>query len=136
MVRKSKPVRLSAGELELMSMLWAEGPLTVAEAHEKFARYGKPIGYPTMQTRLNRLVEKGHVSRSDRRPSRYQAAITAQQVGAGHFRQLLDAIGRQKLVPLVGHLISERSLSAAEIEDLKRLLAEAEKAAHDVRQGK
>jgi BlaI family penicillinase repressor len=129
MVRKPKPVRLSPGELELMSMLWKEGPLTVAEAHERFGRYGKPIGYPTMQTRLNRLVEKGHVSRGDRRPARYEAAITSQQVSAGHFRQLLDAVGRHKLVPLVGHLIAERSLTADEIEDLKRLLAQAEKLA-------
>jgi BlaI family penicillinase repressor len=146
MARKPKPVRLSPGELELMSMLWEEGPLTVAEAHEKFGRYGKPIGYPTMQTRLNRLVEKGHVARGDRRPARYEAAITSQQVSAGHFRQLLDAVGRHKLVPLVGHLIAERSLTAAEIEDLKRLLAEAEKATAeksstektvtDMRQGK
>jgi BlaI family penicillinase repressor len=131
MARRAKPVRLSSGELDLMSMLWQEGPLTVAEAHEQFGRYGKPIGYPTMQTRLNRLVEKGHVSRSDRRPARYEAAVTSQQVSAGHFRQLLDAIGRHKLVPLVGHLISERSLTPAEIDDLKRLLAEAEKAAND-----
>ncbi len=129
MARKSKPVRLSPGELELMSMLWEEGPLTVAEAHENFGRYGKPIGYPTMQTRLNRLVEKGHVVRGDRRPARYQAAITSQQVSAGHFRQLLDAVGRHKLVPLVGHLIAERSLTADEIADLKGLLAEAERAA-------
>jgi BlaI family transcriptional regulator, penicillinase repressor len=129
MARKPKPVRLSPGELELMSMLWEEGPLSVAEAHERFGRYGKPIGYPTMQTRLNRLVEKGHVSRGDRRPARYEAAITSQQVSAGHFRQLLDAVGRHKLVPLVGHLIAERTLTAAEIEDLKKLLADAEKSA-------
>jgi BlaI family transcriptional regulator, penicillinase repressor len=114
-----------------MSMLWEEGPLTVAEAHQRFGRYGKRIGYPTMQTRLNRLVDKGHVSRSERRPARYEAVVTSQQVSTGHFRQLLDAIGRHKLVPLMGHLIAERSLTPAEIDDLKRLLAEAEKAAND-----
>lgn len=129
MARKPKPVRLSPGELELMSMLWEEGPLTIAEAYEKFGCYGKPIGYPTMQTRLNRLVEKGHVSRSERRPARYAATVTSQQVSAGHFRQLLDAVGRHKLVPLVGHLIAERSLTADEIQDLKQLLAQAEQTA-------
>ncbi|HUE15634.1 MAG TPA: BlaI/MecI/CopY family transcriptional regulator, partial [Planctomycetaceae bacterium] len=67
----------------------------------------------------------------------YAAAITAEQVSAGHLGQILDAIGRQKLIPLVAHLISERSLSPAEIDDLKRLLAEAEKAARDnLRRGK
>ena len=137
MARRPKAVRLSSGELEILSMLWEEGPLTVAQAHERFGRYGSPIGYPTMQTRLNRLVEKGHLHRNGRRPAEYKATITPQQVSAGHFRQILDAVGPQKLVPLVAHLISERSLSAAEIDDLKSLLAQAEKTAqHAQSQGK
>jgi BlaI family transcriptional regulator, penicillinase repressor len=126
MARKRKPVRLSSGELEIVSMLWEHGPLTVAEAHATFARTVRPLAYPTMQTRLNRLADKGYLRRTDRRPAQYEAAITAEQVSAGHLRQILDAIGRQKLVPLVAHLIAERSLSPAEINHLKRLLAEAE----------
>jgi len=133
MTRRPTPVRLSSGELQILSMLWEQGPLTITQAHERFPRYGKPIGYPTMQTRLNRLAEKGYVHRNDRRPAEYEAAISAEQVSAGHLSQILDAIGPQKLIPLVAHLISKRSLSPAEIEDLKRLLAAAEKAARDNR---
>jgi len=114
-----------------MAMLWERGPLTIAQAHEIFGRGARPVGYPTMQTRLNRLVDKAYVRRTDERPAQYEAAITAEQVSAGHLRQILDAIGPQKVVPLVAHLIAERSLSKAEIDDLKRLLAEAEKSARD-----
>jgi BlaI family transcriptional regulator, penicillinase repressor len=131
MARKPKPVRLSSGELKILAMLWEHGALTIAQAHEIFARSARPVGYPTMQTRLNRLVDKGYVRRSDGRPAQYEAAITAEQVSAGHLRQILDAIGGQSLVPLVAHLISHRSLSAVEIDDLKRLLGEAEKSARD-----
>jgi BlaI family transcriptional regulator, penicillinase repressor len=131
MSRKSKPVRLSSGELEIVSLLWEHGPLTVAGAHEAFSRAVRPVGLPTMQTRLNRLADKGYLRRTDRRPAQYEAAITAEQVSVGHLRQILDAIGRQKLVPLVAHLIAQRALSPAEIDDLKRLLAEAEAAARD-----
>jgi len=131
MTRRPKSIRLSSGELEILAMLWELGPLTIAQAHEQFRRFGKPIGYPTMQTRLNRLAEKGYVHRNDRRPAEYAAGITAEQVSAGHLGQILDAIGRQKLIPLVAHLISERSLSPAEIDDLKRVLTEAKKAAND-----
>jgi BlaI family transcriptional regulator, penicillinase repressor len=131
MARKPKPVRLSAGELEILAMLWEHRALTIAQAHEIFGRSARPVGYPTMQTRLNRLVEKGYVRRSDTRPAQYEAAITAEQVGAGHLRQIVDAIGRHSLVPLVAHLISHRSLSTSEIDDLKRLLVEAEKTARD-----
>jgi len=126
MTSRPKAVRLSSGELKILSMLWEHGPLTITQAHERFPRYGKPIGYPTMQTRLNRLAEKGYVNCNDRRPAEYAAAITVEQVSAGHLGQILDAIGPQKLIPLVAHLISKRSLSPSEINDLKRLLAEAE----------
>jgi predicted transcriptional regulator len=129
MARRPKPVRLSPGELEILSMLWEQGPLTISQAHERFSRYGKAIGYPTMQTRLNRLVEKGYLSRNDRRPAEYEAVVTSEQVSAGHLGQILNAIGRQKLVPLVAHLIAERSLTRTEIADLKRLLVEAEEKA-------
>lgn len=127
-MRRRKGVQLSAGEMEVMAMLWERGPMTLAEAHQSFRHYGRPIGYPTMQTRLLRLVEKGLVRRSSARPARYQAAIDAKQVQAGHLDQLLEKTGRQNLVPLVAHLISERPLTAAELRELKRLLARAEQA--------
>ena len=62
--RRATP-RLTAGEMEIMAMLWERGELTLAEAHQAL---GRPIGYTTMQTRLNRLVSKSVVTRSEGRP--------------------------------------------------------------------
>ena len=122
-------IRLSTGEMEILSMLWQEGPLTLAEAHARFPNYGRPVSYPTMQTRLNRLADKGVVGRSADRPAVYRAAVTAERVGKGHFSQLLDRIGRHLAAPLVAQLISDHPLTADEIADLRRLLDEAEKVA-------
>ena len=80
-------------------MLWAEGPLTIREAHEGFGAYGKPVSYPTMQTRLNRLAEKGLVSRSEDRPARYRAAVSRDQVTVGHLRELVAKISRRRRRP-------------------------------------
>ncbi len=44
------------GELELLSLLWEHGGLSLSEVHEKL---GRDVGYTTVQTRLNRLVDKG-----------------------------------------------------------------------------
>ena len=128
MGRKEKLIRLSAGELEILGLLWREGPLSLGEAHERFSRTVYDLSYPTMQTRLNRLVEKGLVSRTSGRPAEYAAAVNAEQVGHGHFSELLDRIGRDKAVPLVAHLISENQLSHDEITELQKLLKQAEKA--------
>lgn len=80
-----------------------------------------------MQTRLNRMVAKGFLSRDDARPAAYQAAVSRQQVAAGHLGQLVDKVSRQSVAPLVAQLITERPLTADEITELKRLLEEVEK---------
>ena len=126
MSKQRKTARFSAGELEIMSMLWARGPVTLAEAHRCFGQFGRAVGYTTMQTRLNRLADKGAVRRSRQRPARYEAAVDPEEVGARLIDVLLDKVSPGSVVPLVAHLISGRPLSAEEIGELKRLIAEAE----------
>jgi predicted transcriptional regulator len=125
-VRKRFP-RISAGDLEILSMLWEHGPLTLPEAHEWFGQYGRPVAYTTMQTRLNRLSEKGAVRRSAERPARYEAAINPEEVSGRQIDVLLRKVTRGKVVPLVSHLLSRSTLSREEIEELKRLITEAER---------
>ncbi|MGO9113061.1 MAG: BlaI/MecI/CopY family transcriptional regulator [Thermoguttaceae bacterium] len=127
MASQKKKFRPAQGELEIMAMLWREGPLTLAEAHERFADYGRPVSYPTMQTRLNRLAAKGMVRRSSDRPACYLAAISAEEVGVEHLDRWLHTTRQETVVPLVAHLISERPLTEQEIVELKRLLDEAER---------
>jgi predicted transcriptional regulator len=112
--------------MEIMAMLWQEGPLTLARAHQAFGRYGRPVGYPTMQTRLNRLTCKGWVRRTSERPARYGAAVSIAEVSAGHMEQLPQPIRCSHVVPLVAHLISERQLTPEEIQELRKLLEKAE----------
>ena len=127
MASQKKRLRPAPGELEIMAMLWREGPLTLAEAHARFADYGRPVSYPTMQTRLNRLAAKGMVRRSGDRPACYVAAISAEEVGVEHLDRWLHTTRQETVVPLVAHLISERPLSEQEIGELRRLLNEAER---------
>lgn len=115
--------RLTAGEMEVMAMLWERGELTLSEAHQAL---GRPIGYTTMQTRLNRLVAKGVVGRSEGRPARYAAAVSAESVGTRHLDVLVERIREFKIVPLVAHLVQHRRLNPAEIRELKRLVEQAE----------
>lgn len=126
---RRRPVRVTPGEMDLLSMLWAEGPLPLGEAHKRFELYGRAVSYPTMQTRLNRLVEKQLVARSDDRPALYRALATRDQVSLGHLRQLLSKISRGDAVPLVAQLLQEQQLSQEQIAELEQLLADARRAA-------
>lgn len=123
MAAKKKQVSLTGGELELMSLLWQQGEMSLSEAHEHFA---KPIGYTTMQTRLNRLVDKGLVTRSETRPARYSAAIEPEAVSASRLNDLVDQVTEGSVVPLVAQLIGNRSLSAHDISEIKELIEQAE----------
>jgi predicted transcriptional regulator len=124
-VNKKRLPRLSAGELEILQMLWRDGAVSLSEAQ---AGLGREIGYTTVQTRLNRLVDKGLVRRSSERPARYQAAVEPEAVSAGHLDLLLERVSEGSVVPLVAHLVRDRRLSPEEIAELKRLIAEAERA--------
>lgn len=124
MSKKRKLPRLSAGEMEIVQMLWRAGPATLSEAHAALER---AIGYTTVQTRLNRLVEKGVVSRTADRPARYQSAVKPEEVSARHIDLLLERVSDGSVVPLVAHLVRDRALSAAEVAELKELIAEAER---------
>jgi BlaI family transcriptional regulator, penicillinase repressor len=129
MAHPKKKLRPAPGELEILAMLWREGPLTLADAHERFGGYGRSVSYPTMQTRLNRLVAKGMARRSDDRPALYEAAVDAEEVGVAHLDRWLHTTRQETVVPLVAHLISEHPLSECEIAELKHLLDAAERQA-------
>lgn len=107
MAKKTKTACLAAGEMEMMQMLWREGGVTISEARRALDR---PIGYTTVQTRLNRLVAKGccqprqvaagEVSsgggaRGGRRPA-YRSAAQPSQRGTG--RAAGNAPGEGSLV--------------------------------------
>ena len=117
--------QLSAGELEIMAVLWERGEVTLAEAHQAL-NAKRPLGYTSAQTRLNRLVVKGVVSRTRQRPARYGAVVRPDAVGARHLDVLLERVRGFRVVPLVAHLIRDRKLSPGEIAELKQLITEAE----------
>ena len=121
--KKTLP-RLAAGELEMFQMLWREGRVTISEAQ---AALGLPIGYTTVQTRLNRLVKKGAAARTTQRPAKYSAAITSADVGQTDLDTLVERVTAGRVTPLVAHLLERHKLSAAEIKELKALVAAAER---------
>ena len=124
MSRRKSPPRLAAGELEMLHMLWRSPGVTIMEAQRAL---GLPIGYTTVQTRLNRLVAKGVAARTTERPARYSAAVTPIDVGQGDLDLLVERVGQGRVTPLVAHLLERHAVSAEEIAELKALVAEAER---------
>ncbi len=122
-MKQKQTNRLSVGELEVLEVLWRLGPASISKVHEQ---WGKPIGYTTIQTRLNRLVDKGVVNKSKDRPACYSAAVSRAEVSQQDLKLLVDRVNGGSFIPLVAHLVGGRKLSHAEIDELKTIVAEAE----------
>lgn len=122
MAKKKQTAKLSVGELRLMAVLWKLGPLKLSEAYRE--QPGN-VGYTTIQTQLNRLVDKGVAVRSKSRPMRYEALLEPDAAGAGMLQLLIDTVGRGSIVPLVDQLISISPISKQEALDLKNLIDNA-----------
>jgi BlaI family penicillinase repressor len=124
MAKKKQPAKLSIGEMRLMSVLWKCGPLKLSEAYQQ--QPGE-VGYTTIQTQLNRLVEKGAVARSKTRPTRYRALVQPDVASAGMLQLLTDTLGGGSVIPLVEQLILQSPLTKEDIQELRQILNRAGK---------
>ena len=112
-MKRKQPIKLTSGEVDLMDLLWRHGKLTLAEAHGAFGT--ERIGYTTMQTRLNRLVDKGLAQRSSDRPAVYSPRVARETVQAGHLDDVLKRLADGSVVPLVAHLVRDRKIDRDEL---------------------
>ena len=119
-----KGIRPSAGELELLSLLWEHGAMSISEVHQLL----DGAGYTTVQTRLNRLVDKqwARKFKTGRQPTRYEAAVQREQVTAPQLDTLVEQVAGGSVVPLVAHLVNDDSLTNEQLAEIKRLIQEAE----------
>jgi BlaI family penicillinase repressor len=113
------------GELELLQLLWEHGSLSISEVHE---RLGRDVGYTTVQTRLNRLVDKGWIEKVKRgkSPTGYSAVIEPDDVRESQLNRVVETMSPGSVVPLVAHLVQGASLTSNELSELKKLIREAE----------
>jgi BlaI family transcriptional regulator, penicillinase repressor len=124
MTQPKRTNRFTAPEMELLRLLWDHDPLTLAEAHQAMVQRGATIGYTTVQTRLERLVEKGVVGKSSTRPACYHALVDPSDVSGPLLDLLRDRVSG--IVPLVAHLLQDSKLTKDELQEMKQLIAEAE----------
>jgi BlaI family penicillinase repressor len=122
---KSLP-RPTEAELELLRVLWERGPSTVREIHEA-VRGAKETGYTTTLKILQRMTDKGLVRRDETRRSHvYSAVRRAEQTQRQLVRNLLRAAFGGAPAKLVVQALSEETVSADDLAEIRRLLDELE----------
>lgn len=117
-------MRISVAESLVMEALWRREPLT---AEEIFAEVGETQGWAeaTLKTLLNRLLNKNAVSaQKDGRRYLYRPLVARDEYVESESQGLLDRLFDGRLAPLVSHFSERQKLTAQDIADLKRLIAE------------
>jgi predicted transcriptional regulator len=109
-------------ELEVMSILWRLGSATVAEVRDAI---GEELAYTSVLSALQTLEEKGYVRHeAEGRAYRYYPLVEAEHAGDSALARIRDAIFQGSAERLLAQLVADRGLSRAELERMRRLLAE------------
>ena len=118
-------------ELDVMAVLWERGPSTVAEVR---ARLSDELAHNTVLTVLTVLENKSYVTHTEEgKAHRFRARVKQDVAGASAASRVVEKLFGGSTERLMTHLVNERSVSAAELRRLHKLLDEKLKEAEDDR---
>ena len=118
----AKPPKPTPAELEILQVLWADGPRTVREV-QRVLNEKKPTGYTTALKMLQIMTEKGLVVRDDRqRPQTYRARYPREQMQSQLLHDLVQRVFGGSVKALVLQALAGRRSSPEELQEIERLL--------------
>jgi BlaI family transcriptional regulator, penicillinase repressor len=114
---------ISATELEILKVLWDNGPGTVREINQILRGQGRRWAYTTVLTLLQRLEVKGYVS-SDKAGIAhvFRAAVSRDRLLRQRLKDLANQLCEGTPGPLVLALVEGHRFTEAEIEQFRRLV--------------
>lgn len=112
-------------ELQIMQILWQDGPATVNEVRPKLKA---ALAYTTVQTMLNVLLRKGKVKRvQEGRAFRYRAAVDEKRATGSAVQDLVRRMFGGSPEALLMAMVESRQIGPKELERLNQMIAAAEK---------
>ena len=119
--------RPTDGELELLRILWRNGPSTVRDVHAALSAEKPRTGYTTVLKLMQIMADKGLVSRDEtNRAHVYRARVSEEQTERQLVRNLMDRAFGGSASRLVMHALSGRTASAEELAEIRQMLDEVE----------
>lgn len=111
-------------ELDIMSVLWADGSGTVAEVRDALE---DELGYTTVLKMLQILEEKGHVRHEpEGRAHRFYPRVAPEKAGKSALERIRSKIFHGSAELLVAQLVSDRSLTGEQLERMRRMIEDRE----------
>lgn len=127
MSKETEASTLTETQLEIMHILWEHPDSTLGDIWS-LMNAQRPLAKNTVQTLLTRLVERGWVAtRSEGKVFLYRSARERQTACRQIVSRVLDAAFLGSTEGLVMALLSERKITPAEAERLRKLIDAAER---------
>jgi BlaI family penicillinase repressor len=122
-------IRLSEFELDVMHHFWSDRELSAPELYERIGAE-RGVAYSTVKTIVDRLEQKGAIERVANRGRTivYAPAIKRERVRKPLVKTFLRRLFGNDLRPLFAQLLQDEKLSDEELEYLRKLVADADKA--------
>ena len=115
------------GELEVLRVLWDNGPSTVKQVHEVVNKK-KPIGYTTTLKVMQVMHEKGLLLRNDSKYRHiYTPTLPEEKTQGQLLTDFLDKAFSGSAEKLVMQLLSAKKLSAKERSKIRKMFNETER---------
>jgi len=118
---------ISETELDVLKVLWEQGPATVRAVNAVLRRQGRRWAYTTALTLLQRLEAKGYVA-SDKSALAhvFRANVSRDRLLRRRLRDLASQLCEGTATPLVQALVEGHRFTAEEIDHFRRLLDQLE----------
>lgn len=119
----AREYELGSAELEVLKVLWDEGPANVRKVLDRLHDRSRNVAYTTVQTMLTRLEQKGFV-RANKSGTAfvYKAAISREKISLSRLRKLLDQLYDGAAAQLVLQLLQTERLNPDEIAELQKMI--------------
>jgi predicted transcriptional regulator len=121
---KKRIEQITPLELEIMQVLWENGPAPVQTVQALLKR---ELAYTTVQTMLNVLLKKGKVKRTlKERAYIYRPSVTRRQVVSQTLGDIIDRMFGGSAEGLVMSMIETRHLTPEKLSKLNALIDKGE----------
>ncbi len=119
---KFKQRRPTEAELSILRVLWSNGPASVRDI-QRILNETRATGYTTVLKTIQIMTEKGLVERDETvRPQIYRPRHSQEQTQRQLVRDLLQRAFGGSVKTLVLQALSTSKSSAAELEEIEKLL--------------
>jgi predicted transcriptional regulator len=124
---EARRTSISETELDVLKVLWENGPGTVRAINELLRRQGRRWAYTTVLTLLQRLETKGFVM-SDKSGMAhvFRPAITRDKLLRQRLKDLANQLCEGTATPLMLALVEGQRFTADEINQFRQLLDQLE----------